>query len=70
MGCKERLVGIHMFPLTMWMELQDILPFLTLLKNAPDNFNLYEYVCLKTNPMHPSSTNKLVLTSSHIPRLN
>ena len=66
----QRLVKSHVQPLTLWMELQDILPFLTLLKNSPDNFNLCDYVCFNTNSTHSSSNNKPVPTSSCIPQLN
>ena len=70
MGYKQRLVKIHILPLTLWMELQDILLFLTLLKNPPDNFNLLDYVSFSTTSTRSSSTNKLVPTSLCIPRLN
>ena len=70
MGYKQRLVKIHILPLTLWMELQDILLFITLLKNPPDNFNLFDYVSFSTTSTRSSSTNKLVPTSLCIPRLN
>ena len=44
MGYKQIVVSIHMLPLTLWMELQDILRLLTLVKDPPDNFNLF--ICL------------------------
>ena len=61
MGCMQRLVKIHLLPLTLWMELQDTLLFLTLLKNPPDNFNLFDYMLVLTPTQHvlPQPTNLL-----------
>ena len=58
MGYKERLVKIHILPLTLWMEIQDILLFIILLKNPPDNFNLFDYVSYSTiSHVLPQATN-------------
>ena len=70
MGYKERFVKIHILPLTLWMELQAILLFNNVLKNHPDNFNLFDFVSFGTTSTRSSSSSKLVPTSLCIPWLN
>ena len=67
---KSRLVSLNLLPLTLWMELQDILLFLELTKNPPDNFDVFKYVCfIKTSTRH-STECKIKTSLSVIPRLN
>ena len=63
----SNVLGIHR---TLWIELQNSVLFLTLLKHPPDSFNLFDYVCFNNNSARSFSTNKLVPTSSCIPQLN
>ena len=67
---KSRLISINLLPLTLWMEMQDILFLLGLLKNPPDNFNLSEYIHFAQSPTRSSSTGKITASSPCTPRLN
>ena len=67
---KSRLISLNLLPLTLWMELQDILFFLELLKNPPDNFNVLKYVCFIESSTRYSTAGKIKTSLSVIPRLN
>ena len=41
---KERLEALHLLPLMMWFELNDIMFFIKQLKNPSTNFNILEFV--------------------------
>lgn len=69
MDYKSRLTVIKILPLSLWMELQDVLFFLALLKNPPDNFILSKYV-LYTAPTRSAPSGKLRPASPSIPRVN
>ena len=41
---RERLLLLELLPLSMWLELQDILFLVRNLKNPSDNFTILDYV--------------------------
>ena len=63
-------MSLYLLPLTLWMELQDILLFLELLKNAPENFDVSEYVCFIESFTRSSTAGKIKVPVSVTPRLN
>ena len=66
---KSRLKSLNL-PLSLWMELQDILFFLSLLKNLPDNFDICEYVLFPISPTCSSAVGKIKPLLPGIPRVN
>ena len=52
------------------MKLQDILLFLELTKNPPDNFDIFKYVCFIKTSTRNSTEGKIKTSLSVIPRLN
>ena len=41
---KQRLVTLNLLPISLWMELRDILLFITYIKNPQVHFNIFQYV--------------------------
>ena len=68
---NSRLVhlNMNMLPLTLWLELQDTIHFLYLVKNPPDNICLSDHIQFVTSTTHSSSANKIRSSSKSPPRL-
>ena len=67
---KQRLLKLNLLPLTLWLELQDVLLFLHLIKFPPDNYNLSDFVHFSDSSTRSATAGKLVPSSLVIPRLN
>ena len=57
---KSRLLTLHLLPLTMMYELNDILFFIKSLKEPSDAFNVLDYVSFSCNATRSSTHTKLV----------
>ena len=60
LGYKERLINLDFLPLTMWLELQDILFLIKHMKSPSDNFNIFEYVRFNESASRSSTKKHLV----------
>ena len=67
---KSRLISINLLPITLWLELQDILLFLNLLKNPPDSFDLFEHIHFVNSVTRSSTAGRITASSHCTPRLN
>ena len=67
---KSRLIVSRLLPLTMWLEVQDLLLLVKLMKDPPDNFHLRDYIVAISSSTRASSKNHLKRSHSHMPRLN
>ena len=54
----------------MWLEVQDLLLLVKLMKDPPDNFHLRDYIVAISSSTRASSKNHLKHPHSHMPRLN
>ena len=70
MDYKQRLVKLHLLPLTLWLEVQDIMFFISLVQSPPDNFNLSNFIKFSSSATRSSTMHKIHSASTHIPRLN
>ena len=52
---KERLEALHLLPLMMWFELNDIMFFIKQLKNPSTNFNILEFVSFSNSATRSSN---------------
>ena len=41
---KQRLISLNLLPITLWLELMDIMFLITCLKHPQDHFDIYHYV--------------------------
>lgn len=57
---KERLISLCLLPISMWLELQDVLFFIKCVKDPPDNFNILDYVSFCNSSTRSSTKKKLV----------
>ena len=57
---KLRLISLGLLPVSMWLELQDIIFFLKCLRSPPDNFCILDYVSFSTTNTRSSIKRKLV----------
>ena len=67
---KLRLQQLKILPLTLWLEIQDILFFITLIKFPPDNFNIKNYVQFSTTISSSAASRKIRPVTTQSPRLN
>ena len=67
---KSRLQQLKLLPLTLWLEIQDILFFITLIKFPPDNFNLKNYIQFITSASRSATSHKIRPVITRSPRLN
>ena len=65
---KQRL--LNLLPLTLWLELQDVLLLLHLVEFPPDNYNLSDFVHFFDSSTRSATAGKFVPSSLIIPRLN
>ena len=56
---RTRLIKLHLLPIAMLLELNDICFFITSLKN-PDSFDILDFVSFSSNPTRSRSHSKLV----------
>ena len=68
---KSRLIALNLLPISLWMELQDVLLFIKLVQFPPDNFSLLDYISFVSSSRScRSSSNKIKSNNSRVPRLN
>ena len=62
---KERLISLHLLPLSLWFEYLDITFLINCLKNPSDHyFNIHDYVQFISSNTRSSSSSKLKCTLS------
>ena len=60
MDYKDRLINLNILPISLYLEVQDILFFIKLLKFPPDNFSIADYVSfLNTTTRSSTSLHKI-----------
>ena len=64
---RERLLQLELLPLSMWLELQDILFLVRNLKNPSDNFNILDYVSFQKSNTRSSTKNTWSTTTLEVP---
>ena len=64
-----RLQQLNLLPLTPWLEVQDILLLLSLIK-SPDNFDLCDYITFVESGTRSSTSHKIRSTSTNVPKSN
>ena len=69
---KSRLTTLNLLPLSLWMEMQDILLFVKLNQSPPANFSISDYISFVSPSIATRSTtvHKIKSNSKAIPRLN
>ena len=70
MDYKQRLLKLQLLPLTLWLEIRDIMLFISLVQFPPDNFDLSDYVQFTTSITRSSTRLSIRSVSKHVPRLN
>ena len=70
MDYKNRLVNLHLLPITLLLEMQDILFFIKLLKFPPDNFSLSEFITFIDSNTCSSSLWKIKSVYTSLPKLS
>ena len=66
---QSRLFTLDLLPLSLWMEILDILLFVKLVKFPPDNFSILTYISFISSSARSSSSNK-IKSNLPIPRSN
>ena len=56
---KSRLLALNLLPLMYWLELQDMMFLIKLLKEPAYNFNILDYISFSTTSTRSGSTRKL-----------
>ena len=56
---RERLVTLGMLPLSMWLELQDVLFAVKSMKDPSDNFNIFDHIRVLNSITRSTSRNHL-----------
>ena len=56
---KSRLFTLDLLPLSLWMEMLDVLLFVKLVKFPPDNFSIFTYISFVSSSTRSSSSNKI-----------
>ena len=56
---KDRLTTLGLLPLSLWLELQDVLFMVKCLQTQTSGFNILEYVSFSTNATRAAANNKL-----------
>ena len=59
---KDRLITLHLLPLSSWFEYLDITFLLKCLQFPPDHFNIFDYVQFVSNSTRSASASKLKCT--------
>ena len=66
---KSRLIVLKLFPITLWLEIQDVLLLIKLIQNPPNNFQLDDYIIFSTNSTRSSTHNRIKSSNIIVPRL-
>ena len=56
---KDRLISLHLLPLSMWFEYLDITFLLKCLQSPSDHFNIFDFIDFISNSTRSSSNSKL-----------
>ena len=67
---KSRLISLKILPLTLWLELQDVILLIKLIQHPPDTFSLHDYIVFVSSNTRSTTAHKIRSKSWSIPRTN
>ena len=67
---KSRLISLSLLPVSLWLEVQDVLLLVRLMIDPPSNFCLEDYVTFVSSSTRASTHRKIKRSHPLIPRLN
>ena len=67
---KSRLIDSKLLPLSLGLEVQDVLFLIKLMNDPPDNFNITDYISFVSSSTSAATMNRIKWTIPLKPRLN
>lgn len=67
---RSRLITLSLLPISLWLEVQDVLLLVRLMTDPPSNFHLEDHITYVSSSTRASAHNRIKRTHPLIPRLN